>query len=166
MTKLTLPLGMSDFREIRESNRYYIDKTENISELIRDGASAIQFTRPRKFGRTAFLSTLRHFFDVREDSKDIFRGLAIMEDKEAVENWMNKYPVIYLSFGDIGGSSFEEALSKLSNKLSEVFKDYSFIEDSVSPEYKERFLRICSRGTAGIDIQQSLITLASALYEY
>ena len=89
---IRLPIGRTDFREIREGSCYYIDKTENIGRIIRDGAKSILFTRPRRFGKTTFQSMLRAFFDIREDSRDIFSGLAVMNDKEAAESWMNRYP--------------------------------------------------------------------------
>ena len=90
MAKLTLPVGQTDFRDIRTSGCYYIDKTMHISQIVRDGAVALQFTRPRRFGKTTFQSMLRAFFDIREDNRDIFTGLAIMDDQEAVDKWMNK----------------------------------------------------------------------------
>ena len=91
---IRLPIGRTDFREIREGSCYYIDKTENIGRIIRDGAKSILFTRPRRFGKTTFQSMLRAFFDIREDSRDIFSGLAVMNDKEAAESWMNRYPIL------------------------------------------------------------------------
>ena len=81
--KIRLPIGETDFREIRTGGYYYIDKTASISTLIRDGAKSILFTRPRRFGKTTFQSMLKSFFDIREDNKDIFQGLAVMNDKEA-----------------------------------------------------------------------------------
>ena len=72
MDRIRLPIGRTDFREIREGSCYYIDKTENIGRIIRDGAKSILFTRPRRFGKTTFQSMLRAFFDIREDSRDIF----------------------------------------------------------------------------------------------
>ncbi len=81
---IRLPIGQTDFKEIREKGYCYIDKTSVISSLIRDGAASVLFTRPRRFGKTTFQSMLRAFFDIREDNRDIFSGLAVMEDNEAV----------------------------------------------------------------------------------
>ena len=90
MARLTLPVGQTDFRDIRTSGRYYIDKTMYISQIVRDGAVALQFTRPRRFGKTTFQSMIKAFFDIREDNRDIFTGLAIMDDEEAVEGGMDE----------------------------------------------------------------------------
>ena len=72
MARLTLPVGQTDFRDIRTGGCYYIDKTMHISQIARDGASSILFTRPRRFGKTTFQSMLKAFFDIREDNRDIF----------------------------------------------------------------------------------------------
>ena len=98
MAKLRLPVGQTDFRDIRTGGCYYVDKTEFIGQIAREGASSILFTRPRRFGKTTFQSMLKAFFDIREDNRDLFTGLAIMGDKEAVDKWMNKWPVIHLTF--------------------------------------------------------------------
>ena len=61
MERLTLPVGQTDFRAIRENGSYYIDKTDNISQIVREGAVSILFTRPRRFGKTTFQSMLSAF---------------------------------------------------------------------------------------------------------
>ena len=159
-----LPIGNTDFREIREKGYYYIDKTSAISTLIRDGAASVLFTRPRRFGKTTFQSMLRAFFDIREDSRDIFTGLAVMEDSEAVEHWMNKHPVIYLSFKDIDGLDFESALSMLRGKLSSLFAGYSFIRIPDDNEKNTIFHNIRNGKCTAGEIRRSLEILAELLY--
>ena len=149
MDRLMLPIGQTDFRTIRTSGSYYIDKTGYISQIIRDGAASILFTRPRRFGKTTFQSMLRAFFDIREDSRDIFSGLAVMNDKEAAESWMNRYPVIYLTFKDIDGLNFGNAVYILNIALSELYQGYGFIKTDNGKE-AETFSRICN-GNISID---------------
>ena len=84
MARLTLPVGQTDFRDIRTSGRYYIDKTMYISQIVRDGAVALQFTRPRRFGKTTFQSMIKAFFDIREDNRDLFTGLSCGQVDEQV----------------------------------------------------------------------------------
>lgn len=81
---IKLPIGKADFEEIRRENCYYIDKPASISSLVRDGSKSILFTCPRRFGKTTFQTMLRSFFDIRKDSRDIFSGLSVMGDEEAV----------------------------------------------------------------------------------
>ena len=163
---IRLPIGRTDFREIREGSCYYIDKTENIGRIIRDGAKSILFTRPRRFGKTTFQSMLRAFFDIREDSRDIFSGLAVMNDKEAAESWMNKCPVVFLTFKNIDGLSFDSAFSKLRWDVMELFQTYSFLDDGGLGGDESAFRSILS-GKASIDeISQSFYILAKLLYSH
>ena len=161
---IRLPIGETDFREIRNSGGYYVDKTGAISTLIRDGAKSILFTRPRRFGKTTFLSMLSSFFDIREDNRDIFQGLAIMDDNEAVDKWMNRYPVIYLTFKDIDGLDFDVAIDKLRGKLSALYKGYSFICFPESDAEGRIFTDLCSGNCSVSEISQSLEILARLLY--
>ena len=163
---ITLPVGRTDFREIRQAHCYYVDKTSSISKLIRDGAKSILFTRPRRFGKTTFQSMLRSFFDIREDSRDIFSGLAVMEDREAVENWMNRYPVVYLSFKDIDGLKLEYAIDVLRSMLVELFQGYGFLRDDDLGGDAGIFGRILLNKASIGDIKQSLNILAKLLYNH
>ena len=163
---ITLPVGRTDFREIRQAHCYYVDKTSSISKLIRDGAKSILFTRPRRFGKTTFQSMLRSFFDIREDSRDIFSGLAVMEDREAVENWMNRYPVVYLSFKDIDGLKLEYAIDVLRSMLVELFQGYGFLRDDDLGGDAGIFGRILLNKASIGDIRQSLNILAKLLYNH
>ena len=167
MARLTLPVGQTDFRDIRTSDRYYIDKTMYISQIVRDGAVALQFTRPRRFGKTTFQSMLRAFFDIREDNRDIFTGLAIMDDKEVVEEWMNKWPVIHLTFKDIDGLDFNSATSKMRTQILELFQSYQFLLDTGMSEGDETIFRSILGNSASVDeISLSLRLLAKLLYNH
>ena len=167
MDRLQLPIGQTDFRKIRESGCYYIDKTGYISQLIRDSASSILFTRPRRFGKTTFQSMLKAFFDIREDSKDIFDGLAVMNDGEAVDKWMNRYPVICLSLKDIGAMNFTSAVSKLQTQILDLFQSYAFLLDSGIPAEDEMMFRKMLDRSASVDeLGQSLLLLAKLLCRY
>ena len=166
MDRLALPVGQTDFRAIRENGNYYIDKTGFVSQLVRDGAYSILFTRPRSFGKTTFQSMLRSFFDIREESRDIFTGLAIMHDREVVDKWMNKYPVIYLTFKDIDGLTFESSLRKLMTKVTELFKSYSFIGKTCTDGDQQAFCNLLSGTASANDIRESLYFLGRLLHGY
>lgn len=167
MDRLRLPIGQTDFRTIRESGYYYVDKTCYISQLIRDSASSILFTRPRRFGKTTFQSMLRAFFDIREDSYDIFDGLEIMNDSEAVEKWMNRCPVIYLTFKDIDGLDFNSAMAILHYKVAELIASYKAVADTaMSGNEKEILHRILDGECSNDDVRLSLSALAKLLYNH
>ena len=164
--KLTLPVGRTDFIRIRNSGNYYIDKTMHISQIVRDGAVALQFTRPRRFGKTTFQSMLKAFFDIREDNMDIFTGLAIMDDEEAVEEWMNKWPVIHLTFKDIDGPGFSSAMGWMNTQILELFQSYSFLDDGKLGGDEDKFRNILANKASVDDICLSLRLLAKLLYNH
>ena len=91
-----IPVGISDFKEIRENNNYYIDKSGFISELLTDGAAKVTLiTRPRRFGKTLGMSMLYYFFNVRNESQKLFEGLEISRNHELCEKWLNRWPTIF-----------------------------------------------------------------------
>ena len=166
MARLTLPVGQTDFRDIRTSGRYYIDKTMYISQIVRDGSDSILFTRPRRFGKTTFQSMLKAFFDIREDNRDIFTGLAIMDDEEVVEEWMNKWPVIHLTFKDIDGPGFSSAMGWMNTQILELFQSYSFLDDGKLGGDEDMFRNILANKVSVDDICLSLRLLAKLLYNH
>ncbi len=90
-------IGLSDFRVLRLRRNYYIDKTEFIKHIIDNQSSVIVITRPRRFGKTLNLSTLRYYFDNRvTDAKELFQGLKIMQLGEHYTSKMSDYPCILL----------------------------------------------------------------------
>ena len=85
--KVNLPVGVSDFEEIRKGGYYYIDKSSLISELLETTATKITLiTRPRRFGKTMGMKMLADFFDIRKDSSVLFDGLEISRNPELCEN--------------------------------------------------------------------------------
>lgn len=111
-----LPVGMSDFEQIRLNDYYYVDKSGMIEELLTDEAAAVTLiTRPRRFGKTLGMSMLASYFDIRRDSKKLFENLAINRNQELCNQWMNQYPVIFVSFKDVDGRSFESAYDMLAS---------------------------------------------------
>ncbi|MCX8085079.1 MAG: AAA family ATPase, partial [Calditerrivibrio sp.] len=85
-----LPIGISTFRTIIEENYVYVDKTKEAYELIENGQYYF-LSRPRRFGKSLFLDTLRSIF---EGKKELFEGLYIYDKWD----WSKKYPVIRISF--------------------------------------------------------------------
>ena len=76
--QLRIPIGVSDFRKIRENDYYYMDKSGLIEELLKTGATEVTLLiRPRRFGKTLGMSMLDNFLDIRKDSRYLFSGLKI-----------------------------------------------------------------------------------------
>ena len=157
MNRIKLPISTADFERIREGKFYYIDKTRIISRIISDDADFILFTRPRRFGKTTLQTMLRSFFDIRKNSVQLFSGLDIEKDEAAVNGWMNKYPVIYLSLKDIDGATFESALYRFREIIIELFTANSFILDTeISKSDRNLFMKLMSTDSSQDDIAGSL----------
>ena len=91
MRKRKLPIGIQNLREIREEGYYYVDKTTYARRLV-EGGKHYFLSRPRRFGKSLFLDTLKELFEGREA---LFRGLDVHEHWD----WSVRHPVVRLSFG-------------------------------------------------------------------
>ena len=91
MAKRLLPIGIQTFRKIRQRNYYYVDKTGYALRLAAEGTHYF-LSRPRRFGKSLFLDTLKELFEGR---KDLFAGLLAHDHWD----WSVRYPVVKLSFG-------------------------------------------------------------------
>lgn len=118
-----MPLGVSDFKEVRRKGSFYVDKTRLISDLIEDHSKVILLPRPRRFGKTLNLTMLREFFDDQADNRALFEGLAVTEDANAMVQ-LGAFPVIYVTFKDLKPLSWPSCQRKLILLVGEMFKDH------------------------------------------
>lgn len=163
MRHLKLPLGMSDFEEIKQNGYYYIDKSGLISDLlVRKAAKVTLITRPRRFGKTLGMSMLAHFFDIEKDNRALFEGLEISKQKELCVQWMNQYPVIFLTFKKVDGLNFKSAYEMLEATIAEFCQRHSFLMESekIAKEQKEVFQRLKECRASGTELKNSLEFLA------
>ena len=152
-------VGKSDFTALRESGNYYVDKTELIYELVNDTDNEVTlFTRPRRFGKTLMMSMIENFFSIRKESARIFEGLAITEHEDFCKEWMNQYPVLFISFKDAEADEFDVAYAKLKTVIADVCKGISDISlgEKVNPFDVEVFNRLQAQTGTDADIQNSL----------
>lgn len=169
MSKINLPVGISNFKKIREDGYYYIDKTNLIQKLlVSKPAEVTLFTRPRRFGKTLGMNMLAHFFDIQEDSRELFQGLKISENRELCENWMNQYPVVLLSFKNVDGLEFETAYGKLESVIAELYKSHYYLKDSekLNEFDKDIFYRIAAKKADTEEVMNSLFKLTHMLNLY
>ena len=129
---LKLPVGIDDFRKLRESHFYYVDKTRLIEQLLLNWSEVTLFTRPRRFGKTLNMSMLKSFFDIGTD-KALFDGLYISGNKELCDEYMGKYPVIFLSLKGVEGSSFDDARYMITELIGKEAERFRFLERSEAP---------------------------------
>ena len=164
--KKLLPDGISDFKTLIENNYYYVDKTPFISEIGKNVGKTLLFTRPRRFGKTLNMSTLKYFFDIRnaEENKKLFKGLEI--EKNSYFEMQGKHPVIFISMKDVKEISMNECKEKLKDMIANLFREYFDIVDSLDVFDKEDFISICKKDFNKIVLENSLKFLAKALNKY
>ena len=131
MKEMNIPVGVSDFEEIRKNGYYYIDKSGLIGELLsRTGTKVTLITRPRRFGKTLGMSMLENFFDIRKDSRKLFEGLEITENQALCVEWMNQYPTIFVSFRQVDGLNFTGAYDMLTMVIADLYNKHLYLLDS------------------------------------
>ena len=125
---INIRASYDSFRELRESRAYYVDKTEVIEEyLVRRFDKAVMFARPRRFGKTLTMTMLRDFLDIRQDSRDIFADLKIMGYPDVIRDYMNQYPVVFLSLKEVFGSNYDAIYRNFQNIISTLSKDWEIL---------------------------------------
>lgn len=162
---LKLPVGIDDFRKLRESDFYYVDKTRLIEQLLYRWSEVTLFTRPRRFGKTLNMSMLRSFFEIGTD-KSLFDGLYISGNKELCDGYMGKYPVIFLSLKGVDGLDFTTARRMLCAILKNELNRHYYLKtsDALTDEDRTLFTKMLQ----GIDdnIEDSIRMLSQLLYKH
>ena len=139
MNDLKIPVGISDFAKIRNYGYYYVDKTGLIEDLLeKETAEVTLITRPRRFGKTMGMSMLANFFDIRKDSKAMFEGLEISKNTALCSEWMNQWPVLFLTFKDVDGLTFASAKEMLLNRIAAIYNDHSYLLEGTRVQENDR----------------------------
>ena len=165
--KKRLPVGVENFQQIIKDNYYYVDKTELISELIHNGGMVNLFTRPRRFGKTLNMSMLEHFFSIEGD-QSIFDGLAISKDRKLCEEYMGKFPVIFLSLKGINAGSYETAFRLAVETVKGAAKKAKFLKtsDKLDDDEKDDYRALLDKDMDEATLFLSLKTLSELLEKH
>ena len=169
MKNLSIPVGVSDFEEIRRKGYYYVDKSMLIAKLLKDeGTKVTLITRPRRFGKTLGMSMLANFFDVRKDSRDIFEGLEIAGERKLCEKWRNQCPTLFLSLKRVDGLDFQNAYGMLGAVLAELCVEHQYLlgSDRVATYDKRLFTRVMDNAATPTEIKNCLLALTRAIWAY
>ena len=169
MNEMNIPVGVSDFEEIRKNGYCYVDKSRLIGELLsRTGTKVTIITRPRRFGKTLGMSMLENFFDIRKDSRKLFEGLEISKDQTLCDEWMNQYPTIFVSFRQVDGLDFTGAYDMLTWVVSELYKRHLYLLDSDKIDNTDKDIaKQLVRGNASLkDTKWSLMLLTRMMQQH
>ncbi len=170
--RLKLPVGIEDFREIRNGKYYYVDKTALIGELLDGGNKVSLFTRPRRFGKSLNMSMLRSFFEIGTD-RSLFDGLHISSREDLCDKYMGKYPVISLTLKGVEEISFDEVLKRFSYVIGHEADRFSFLENSekLSERDKSGYASLVHMENGAYVLERSVLisslkTLSELLYKH
>ena len=166
MTNLNIPVGISDFAQIREQGYYYVDKSNLIFELLQTSATKVTLiTRPRRFGKTLAMSMLADFFDIQKDSHQHFQDLKISGHTKFCQTWMNQFPTLFITFKDVDGTTFGSAFDMLKFTLSQLCIDHSYLEEDpqISEAYKDIFKRLKNQTASATDVKGAILVLMKML---
>lgn len=169
MVNLNIPVGISDFEKIRKNGYYYVDKSGLITELLkRETAEVTLITRPRRFGKTLAMSMLANFFDIRKDSRELFKGLSVSSQPELCQKWMNQFPTLFLSFKDVNGTTFERAFEMLRFTIAQICMEHAYLQenDAIDNGYKEIFEKLKNQTASVTDIKGSLLIIMKMMQVY
>ena len=154
-----LPVGIDDFEKLRREDFYYIDKTGLIRDLLNNWGEVNLFTRPRRFGKTLNMSMLKCFFEIGAD-KSLFDGLAISQETALCEEYMGKFPVIFLSLKDVDGLCFEDARKRLIKKVGTEAERFRFLlnSDRLSENEKEKYSALVALDKGQYVMDEAMLT--------
>ena len=160
-----IPIGIDDFKKIRENNYYYIDKTNFIEEIGKNVGKTLLFTRPRRFGKTLNMSMLKYFFDIKnkEENKKLFQNLYI--EKSDFFEEQGAYPVVYISLKGIKADTWESSFFLIKSLISSIYNEFEYIREKLNESQLESFNKIWLKKDDG-EYRNALKNLTSFLYEY
>jgi hypothetical protein len=165
---LRFPIGLSDFRSLREGGFFYVDKTSLIDDVIAEGAQVLLFPRPRRFGKTLNLSMLRCFFEKSaDDARPLFDGLAIASSEGARAHFQ-RHPVIFMTFKDVKPRSWEDCLAGMANVLARTYGEHRYLltEGNLAAEDARLFTAVLERRAAKSELIIALQLLSRLLAKH
>ena len=180
---LPLPYGKDDFDNLKADGCYFVDKTSYLKDVVdTDKSYVMLFTRPRRFGKSLFMTMAESFLKIDSDNpgdttlqQKTFKDTKILDDKEFCQKYMGQYPVICLTLKGVQGDDFEDAYYKLAEIVSAKADEYSFLKDSPALDEKEKakFDKLCDEDyLKNFDkktrsyVTSSIISLAKMLYKH
>ena len=180
---LPLPYGKDVYSELKGNGCYFVDKTPYLKELIdKDKSNVMLFTRPRRFGKTLFMSMVEYFLKINSANpgdtilqQKLFKDTKILEDREFCEKYMGQHPVICLTLKGVQGKTFKAAYYKLAELIVAKTNEYSFLKDSqnLNDKEKAKFDLLCDEmylkradEEAQSYVTSAIISLARMLYKH
>ena len=160
-----LPIGIDDFKKLIEKNAYYIDKTKYIEKILDDISEVKLFIRPRRFGKTLNMLTLKYFFDIenKEENRKLFKNLYIEKSEYFKEQ--GQYPVIFISLKGLKEKTWKNCFNEIKALISKLYNEFEFIKKVLNESELNIFDKIWLKKDDG-EYTNALKNLTSFLYKY
>ena len=162
---LALPVTGDTFAEVREKNRYYVDKTPYLKQVFSedeavgensliDGTTVLLLTRPRRFGKTMLMNMFESFLNINYEKPGdtsiqdkFFKGTKILEDQKFCKKYMGQFSVISITLKDVLGDSYEDAYLQLAGIVVDKVNEYGFLKDSpaLNDDDKDTFSKLSNK---------------------
>ena len=168
--KKRLPIGSEDFERVVQDFTF-VDKTPLIRDLIDSMYGTVLFCRPRRFGKSLAMRMLQCYFEAPvdgyvDDRTRLFDHLAIGAMGEEYDRHRGAHPVIYLSLGNVMGSSWEQARDIMDAAIAQEYARHSYIGDSLDALDRDRFTRQRTANATEAEFVNSLAWLSEKLSRY
>lgn len=170
-----LAVGIEDFEKIRSAGFYYVDKTGLIRDLLNGWGEVNLFTRPRRFGKSLNISMLKYFFEIGSD-RTLFDGLEISGETDLCEEYMGRFPVVFISLKGVNGADYETARSLMCAVIGNEAMRFQFLleDDSLTKREKQQYEQLINVDTGGKEsfvmpdsvLMGSLKTLSVLLWKH
>ena len=154
------------FKKLIESNSYYVDKTKIIEELLMRDGYVMLFPRPRRFGKSLFISMLDNFFNIefKDSNKDLFNNLYI--SKSDYYSYLSTKPVINVSFKDMEANNFEELYQMYKTLIYNLYESKVYLYNHLSDIEKKLYNKFIDKTADKSEYKQAIKSLSKMMYKY
>lgn len=161
-----LPIGRDNFKDIMDNDLYYVDKTNIIEEILYNKNYVSLFSRPRRFGKSLFISMIDNFFNIeyKDINKNLFDGLKI--SKSEYYNRLSSNPVIKLDFKFLKQDSFDVMYGAFKEMIRELYSNKRYLMEILDNDEKELYDSFLYRTASIENYQRAVYTLTEMLYKY
>ena len=164
---MKFPIGISDFKKLRNGQYNFVDKSLFIKAIMDNGAEVILLPRPRRFGKTLNMSMLSYFLQLDESGKDkaLFNGLAIEKETEFCKEHQGQHPVIFVTFKNVKFSHYERAKEEFIKIISQLYSEHDYLLQSnqLKAEERQAFTELLTKQANDAALTDSLKLLAQII---
>lgn len=161
----SIPLGNDDFKDIRDNNGYFVDKSMLIEGIVKSPTTKVfLFTRPRRFGKSLGMSMIDAFFNVRYEGNTWFDDLHVSDCKECSKE-RNRYPVIFLNMKNLVVNDSASFRKSMAETMESLYQSYRYLLDSevLNSDYKEKYRAVTRFDYSKISLERTLLNLSEML---